>query len=385
MFRLPLKSLMSRPPAAVAAELLPGELPVHGGPDVLGVPRVDFSTNANPLPPPAAVLQALAGADRCRYPEPGYHRLREHLAALTGCQPSQVLPSAGSAEAIRRLSLLAQLQGRRQVWLPEPGYADYRAAAQALGLLVRGWTTPDELLQGLWDEPAACLVWITEPHNPSGGSLPASFWAELGDLLARRDHWLALDRAYEPLRLRGACGLPAALAARAWQLWSPNKALGQCGVRAGWLQAPAGEALLARAAGALAPSWVLSAEGVALLQVFHDAAVQDWLDSARHTLRRWQADQHARLGALGWHWQPGSVTPFALARPPLPAHRLGAVLAGLRAQGLKLRDATSMGLPGWVRLSAQSPAAVDELVRAWPGLAGESDAAAGPAPQPTTF
>jgi histidinol-phosphate aminotransferase len=37
-------------------------------------------------------------------------------------------------------------------------------------------------------------------------------------------------------------------------------------------------------------------------------------------------------------------------------------LAALRAAGLKLRDATSFGLSGWLRLAVLSPLAQDALV-----------------------
>jgi histidinol-phosphate aminotransferase len=40
-------------------------------------------------------------------------------------------------------------------------------------------------------------------------------------------------------------------------------------------------------------------------------------------------------------------------------------LARLREQGIKLRDATSFGLPGHVRLGVLSPEAQDALHNAW--------------------
>jgi histidinol-phosphate aminotransferase len=38
-----------------------------------------------------------------------------------------------------------------------------------------------------------------------------------------------------------------------------------------------------------------------------------------------------------------------------------ALCATLRTQGIKLRDATSFGLPGWVRLGVLPPVAQDAL------------------------
>jgi histidinol-phosphate aminotransferase len=41
----------------------------------------------------------------------------------------------------------------------------------------------------------------------------------------------------------------------------------------------------------------------------------------------------------------------------------------LRRQGIKLRDAASLGATGWLRLSAQPPAAQRALAAAWSGSA----------------
>ena len=42
----------------------------HGGPDALGIPPHDFSTNANACGPCPAVLQALRQAPVHTYPDP---------------------------------------------------------------------------------------------------------------------------------------------------------------------------------------------------------------------------------------------------------------------------------------------------------------------------
>jgi histidinol-phosphate aminotransferase len=139
-------------------------------------------------------------------------------------------------------------------------------------------------------------------------------------------------------------------------------------MRAGWMQSPLlkreGAQALHAAAQALAPSWVVSAEGVQLLMHWHDDDVQSWLSSARQKLNAWmQAMQHD-LNKLGWRCEPSTV-PFFLAHPKaggtLDMQRL---LTFLRSQGIKLRDAHSMGVPGHVRLRALGPQAQEALLRA---------------------
>lgn len=312
---------------------------VHGGSDSGPAMRHDFSTNANPLPAPSSLTQALQRADRRRYPDPQYLALREHLGAAHGVAAERIVPASGGAEAIRRLSLAALLQGLREVWVPSPGFGDYAAAALALGLRVRPYANVAQLLQGLGSD---AMVWICEPCNPSGASLSSAQIAAI----AARAALTVLDRAYEPLRLLGSApDIPASC----WQLHCPNKALGHTGVRAAYLIAPNLDqgALLSPRLRQLAASWVLSAEGQVLLMQLHQPEIQAWLADSRAQLRLWTAQQREMLASLGWQ-QRQSCTPFWLARP-------AAALPDLRALGIKLRDASSFGLPGWVRIATLPP------------------------------
>jgi histidinol-phosphate aminotransferase len=111
---------------------------------------------------------------------------------------------------------------------------------------------------------------------------------------------------------------------------------------------------------------VLSAEGVALLTHWLDDDTQAWLARARATLRDWAARQREVLAALHWQ-QQASCTNFWLARPPLRD-----TPRRLRERGLRVRDATSFGLPGWVRVSAQPPAAQQALRQALLDIQGDN-------------
>lgn len=326
----------------------------HGGTDAGPPVRWDFSTNANPLGPPPAVAEALARADRSRYPEPGYRALREYVARRHGADADRVVPAASAGEFIWRLTLaLRRCGAARRAWVPQPGYGEYAAAARALGCEVSGWS-------GMLDAgPPALqpgdLLWICDPCNPTGHALAAD---ELAALLSHAEEAGAvpvLDLAYAPLRLDGAT-LPAALLARAWQLWSPNKASGLTGVRGAYAIAPATGAADAEALRRFAPAWVLGAEGVAMIEAFCEEATQARLAADRRQLGLWKAELCAALQARGWEVRE-SRTPFWLARPPGPPQAAPARHAAWRARGLKLRDAASFGLPGWVRLSAQPPGA----------------------------
>lgn len=340
----------------------------HGGPDGGPDVRHDFSSNASPLPPPAPVLAAVQAADRSRYPDPSYGALRRELAGQLEHPAELLLPSAGGAEAIRRLTLWASLRGLRHVWVPQPGFGEYAAAAQALGLSVHAYADLPALARGLCAQEdglpmmSPALVWVCDPCNPTGGSPRLADWQALGDALLNSGSQLAIDLAYEALRLDGHGQLPPALSARAWRLRCPNKALGLTGIRAGLIEAPLTAGSAAADLQRLAPSWVLSAEGGALLSQAWRSDTLQALQQQRERLRAWRQTQYDALHLRGWVARPSACN-FALWRPPSGMH-VPTLLQALRERGIKLRNATSLGAPGWVRLSVQRPDSQDALLQA---------------------
>ncbi len=341
----------------------------HGGTDAGPPVRHDFSTNAHPLGPPPAALDAVLRADRLRYPDPAYAALRARLGAWHGVEHDRVLPASGGSEAIRRLTLAAMLSGVTRVCVPQPGFGDYAAAAHALGLQVSGYEDAFQLADAL---TLPSLVWVCDPNNPTGESFGTAEWAAVALALGQSGSQLAVDQAYGALRLGSGCAMPQAIADGAWRLVCPNKALGLTGVRGAYLIGPRDGLWIDRVA-ELAPSWVLSAEGQALLEAWTTPSVRDELEASLPLLRDWRAAQWARMAAMGFDQIDGGVANFWLAALPAPWQaEPGALLRGLRALGIKLRDAASFGLPGLVRVSVQAPEAVDALeaaMRSFGGLA----------------
>ena len=437
----------------------------HGGPDALGIPPHDFSTNANACGPCPAVLQALRQAPVHTYPDPACTALRQRLGRWHGVDAARIVIGASASELIFRLTAALGMvgQGRQAgagvpsahdplrvrtgplpagarplpppvVWVPRHAYGDYARAAQAHGLPVRVWDTVRDIPRdatGSGSGSASCslqLLWATEPSSPLGHTPEG-----LADAVhARPSHarqtvalqgvpgdspplWV-LDRAYAPLRLSGTDPFASTALDAVWQLFSPNKALGMTGVRGAWLVAPAAclndsgslQAELFGRLQALAPSWPLGAHGEAMLMAWPEPAVQQWLALSLDTLRDWKAQLEEGLRRRGWTVLP-SVSTFCCARPPrstleaalsvmrpsdmpTPANQVSdtpgpstpsrhtvrdahspgegtqlALLAVLRQQGIKLRDATSFGLPGWFRLGVRPPESQQALWRALEG------------------
>lgn len=321
-------------------------VPSHGGPDALGVPLHDFSTNANACGPSPQALAALRQADRRHYPDPAYAALRARLADFHGVAAERIVIAASASEFIHRISAHAARTGLRRAVVPAHGYGDYARAARAWGLDCGPGAGP-------------ALHWACDPASPLGTEDAAlAAWQQGPDDGAPR----VLDCAYAPLRLAGpAPTLPDG----AWQLWSPNKALGLTGVRAAYAIAPPAAVADGGAAAvqALAPSWPLGADGVALLTAWVQADTQAWLTHSLATLRLWKAAQLRLCADLGWTVTPGSLANFFTARPPVGD--LPALLRTLRAQDIKLRDCASFGLAGHVRLGVLAPAAQRALALSW--------------------
>jgi histidinol-phosphate aminotransferase len=268
---------------------------------------------------------------------------------------------AGSAsEFIFRLTAWMHQCGHSRFWTPPQAYGDYAHAADAWNL---------QRSDALAD---AELVWACEPSSPLGQAhtawpvhlqqANAAMATNAGTHRATADSMrptVVLDGAYAPLRLSGTPSLDAAQADQVWRLFSPNKALCLTGIRAAYAIAPVQARAAAHQLDAMAPSWAVGAHGEAMLLAWTADAVQRWLHDCLPTLRTWKAQQVALLQGLGWQCLPSDAN-FFCARPPASTD-LPALLQHLRTHGIKLRDATSLGLPGQVRLSAQPPLAQQAL------------------------
>ena len=321
-----------------------------GGADTLGVARFDFSTNSNACGPCPQSLHAVQQADAWHYPDPDYRDLRLALADFHAVDIRRIVLAASASEFIFRISALAAQRASAlgeiaQVWLPACAYGDYAYAAQAWGL------------KQVQDPQAAQLLWACEPSSPLGQShtdWPAWLHQPLSTPQPP-DAQLVLDCAYTPLQLQGPSSLTDAQRDRVWCLWTPNKALGLTGVRAAYAIAPLHADAAVQSLRALAASWPVGAHGVAMLQNWVQADTQAWLAQSRSQLQVWKQRQLATLKDLSWDCLP-SLANFFCARAPMDMD-----LLALRAAGIKLRDAASLGLPGFFRLAVLPPAAQDAL------------------------
>ncbi len=316
----------------------------HGGTDGGAEPRWDFSTNANPLGPCPAVLEAVRAADLTRYPDPAYTAVRVALAGWHGVDPDCVAVGAGASEVILRL--VRASPGR--VLVLAPTFSEYARCARAEGRDVIEARNPDEFLAR---QREAGIGFLCTPNNPTGECWPAGFLAE-----AASGGRLVVDLAYAPLSSAGEAAVPGGVL-----LHAPNKAFGVTGLRAAYALTPAPWPELAWRA----PAWVIGTAEAAFLQAITRKAAQDWLAACRPVIAAWRGALADGLRALGLAVRESPAT-FLLAEVGDAA----LVAAALRAQGLRVRDASSFGLASALRLRAAPPEWRGELLAALARVVG---------------
>ncbi len=172
---------------------------------------LDASASLVPFGPPAALRWRLArellqGASPRDYPDRQYLALRQRLAALHGLGPDWILPGNGAAELFTWAARDAAAQGVSA--LPQPGFADYRRALAVWGgewlpmplALEEEGSFPHDFgaafAGGASPDPQACpVVWITQPHNPTG-----QLWSRPSlEALLERHALVIVDEAFLPL------------------------------------------------------------------------------------------------------------------------------------------------------------------------------------------
>lgn len=90
----------------------------HGGPDAMGIPTHDLSSNGNTCGPYPSALHALRMVDASHYPDPANTALRVQLAAWHGVTPERIVIAASASEFIQRISVAVALETRSSasVW-----------------------------------------------------------------------------------------------------------------------------------------------------------------------------------------------------------------------------------------------------------------------------
>lgn len=329
---------------------------------------LDFSSNKNPYGPHPAVLEAVrmavSAATLSYYPDRACLALREAIAAVEGIPAAYLLPTNGASELIQLAALVFVALGSRQLILA-PTFGEYTRAIQLAGGVPYECrpTRPDlrlepemvaETIRQLQPEG----IWLCNPNNPTGQQWTAEELSHLRAADPEGRAWWIIDASYCYFGAPGSppTPSPADLDSQTILLRSLTKEHSLAGLRLGYAIAqPELIALLAQ----VQPPWSVNS----LAQVAGVAALQPdlvhWRDETLARLRGHAAALWANLTKLGYAVLPSS-TAYALVQVgDAPTFR-----RKLLEQGIQVRDGTSFGLPGYVRVAAQLPEENDRLVAA---------------------
>ena len=205
---------------------------------------IDFSSNINPLGPPAGLLEHLEKAlpEIVAYPTPQARELRRKLALFFNLPEQRLLLGNGANELIHLLMLLLS---PRRVFVPAPSFSEYERAAKLAGAILERFPLPPggepdynnligQLTQG-------DLLVFCNPNNPTGKLFKRSDLLPLVAAAEERGAKVLLDESFIPLTGSAAESLRDLELDHLWVVISLTKIWGLPGLRLGCLVGPGGE------------------------------------------------------------------------------------------------------------------------------------------------
>ena len=160
---------------------------------------LDASASLVPFSSPLSARVAAWRVGFQSYPDRHLRALRQCIAALHGVPPRSILPGNGAAELFTWAARDAAEMGCSL--LPQPGFADYARALDCWGgrrqplRLPAGWTALPEPAFPSVAVTKADVLWVTNPHNPTG-----QLWSrEALEPLVQRFALVICDEAFLPL------------------------------------------------------------------------------------------------------------------------------------------------------------------------------------------
>ncbi|WP_440006603.1 histidinol-phosphate transaminase [Halomicrococcus sp. SG-WS-1] len=305
---------------------------------------VKLASNENPFgPSPAAVRAMQRAAERANsYPKASHADLVDRLAERWSVASEQVWLANGGDGALDYLAR-AMLEPGDDVLVPDPGFAYYGMSARYHHGDVREYDlskaddfalAADTVLSAYDGER---IVYLTSPHNPTGGRFSVDAVEDVADATAD-ETLVVVDEAYG--EYADAPSAVELLDARddVAVLRTFSKAYGLAGVRLGYALVPEEWAdAYARVNTPFAASELACRAGLAALD--DDEHVRRSVETAR-----WAREYlRTELDAPTWE----SHANFVL----VAVGDATGVAADLRERGVIVRDCTSFGLPDCVRVT----------------------------------
>ncbi|MFJ2443999.1 pyridoxal phosphate-dependent aminotransferase [Streptomyces sp. NPDC087658] len=295
-----------------------------------------------------------------RYPDPQHTALIDALSAHYRVTTDRIAVGNGVDEVILMLALALRATGRAVV--NEATYQGYPKSLEAAGLRVvhipldHHRVNPAALMAEM--DKGAALVFVCNPHNPTGSLLDGGAVRSLSEAARATGSHVVFDEAYaEFADASFTSALPWAREGGCVSvLRTFSKAYGLASLRVGAL---IGDPDVVSRIGTVQDAMPFHVNRLA--QAAACAALEDqaFLEQTRVYTATARTALCRGLDRLGITYLP-SQTNFVTAHLPETAPE---VTRRLLTDHVHVRDATDMGMPGWIRISVGTPTDVLTLIR----------------------
>ncbi|QDU63327.1 Threonine-phosphate decarboxylase [Planctomycetes bacterium Pan216] len=318
----------------------------------------DFSASVNPFGPSPSVHEALRNVTLNRYPDRHCEALTRKVAEQHGVAIENVLVGNGASELLWLAALTILRPGDRALVLG-PTYGEYVRAcriAEAEPVELRA-SESDRFRPDLASvaEDRASAVFLCNPNNPTGRLIPRDALADISS--QRPDQTWIVDEAYQDY-LASESSMICLEAPNILVVRSLTKAHALAALRVGYAIGPSG---LIGAMREHQPPWSVNsmAQAAAVAALSDTAHLRATVDR----LRREGGRMSDTLATGGW--------PILATDTPYFLVRVGDATGFRRellGKGILVRDATSFGLPSWIRISPRRPKENDRFLAAMDDL-----------------
>ena len=355
---------MSLPPRFEVQHIISCE---HGGIDyaeleALGIAPeevLDFSANLNPFGPPPGIKEVMSQTNIAGYPDSKATNLRRLLADKLGVKVENILIGSGSTELIR-LVALAYFGRGDSVLIIEPTFGEYQVACQISGAsLIKQRRGAENGFRLNIEETVKLIhrhhpkgIFVDNPNNPTGQYLSRAEFEKLLD--AGKDSLLVLDEAYIAFMDNVWSSLDMIRGNNLLILRSMTKDYALAGLRLGY--GVAGKEIIATLS-RICPPWNVNAvaqqAGIKVLEE------EEYVKQCQAELRPAKGYLVTELNRLGLSPLPSAANFFLVEVGNAAQFR-----RQLLRKGILVRDCTSFGLPGYVRISPRTLPECRRLVTA---------------------
>jgi len=164
---------------------------------------LDFSSNINPLGPPAGVREAvLSGLKKLPYyPDPEYLHLRKGLSRFLRVNLSSIFVGNGLSQII---DLVSRVCNFKEAIILNPTYSEYEQGCLKSKIPVihfnmrekDNFVLNEEMLYKTLGTKKETAIFLCNPNNPTGTFIPRPFFKIFLKKISRRRHWLIVDEAF---------------------------------------------------------------------------------------------------------------------------------------------------------------------------------------------